>query len=117
MDPNKFIFEKPALTGRVARWQIILTEYDIQYTTQKAIKGSVLANYLAHQPGQDGYQPMKFEFLDEDIMFIWDCNIPGPDEGLEPESRWAMVFDGASNALRNGVGSVITSQKGFHIPF
>ena len=33
MDPVKYIFEKPALTGRVARWQMILTEYDIQYTS------------------------------------------------------------------------------------
>ena len=38
MDPIKYIFEKPALSGRIARWQMILTEYDIQYTTQKAIK-------------------------------------------------------------------------------
>ena len=35
MDPIKYIFEKPAMSGRIARWQMILTEYDIQYTTQK----------------------------------------------------------------------------------
>ena len=29
MDPIKYIFEKPALSGRIARWQMILTEYDI----------------------------------------------------------------------------------------
>ena len=29
MDPIQYIFEKPALTGRVAHWQMILTEYDI----------------------------------------------------------------------------------------
>ena len=49
MDLIKYIFEKPALSGRIARWKMILTEYDIQYTTQKAIKGSVLADHLAHQ--------------------------------------------------------------------
>ena len=43
MDPIKYVFEKPALSQRMARWQMILTEYDIQYTTQKAIKGSALA--------------------------------------------------------------------------
>ena len=67
MDPIKYIFEKPALSGRIARWQMILTEYDIQYTTQKAIKGSVLADHLAHQAIED-YQPMRFDFPDEDIM-------------------------------------------------
>ena len=33
MDLIKYIFENPALSGRIGRWQMILTEYDIQYTT------------------------------------------------------------------------------------
>lgn len=33
MDPIKYIFEKPVVTGRIARWQMLLTEYDIQYAT------------------------------------------------------------------------------------
>jgi len=33
MDPIKYIFEKPALTGRIARWQMLLSEYDIVYRT------------------------------------------------------------------------------------
>jgi len=45
--PIKYIFEKPALSGRIARWQMLLSEYDIVYVTQKSIKGSVLAEYLA----------------------------------------------------------------------
>ena len=47
MDPIKYIFEKPALTGRLARWQMLLSEYDIVYVTQKAVKVSALAKYLA----------------------------------------------------------------------
>jgi len=46
MDLIKYIFEKPALTGRIARWQMLLSEYDIVYRTQKAIKGSVLDDHL-----------------------------------------------------------------------
>ncbi|KAI5443102.1 hypothetical protein KIW84_011946 [Lathyrus oleraceus] len=38
MDPIKYIFEKPALTGRISRWQMLLSEYDIEYRSQKAIK-------------------------------------------------------------------------------
>ncbi|XP_050916132.1 uncharacterized protein LOC127131245, partial [Lathyrus oleraceus] len=92
MDPIKYIFEKPALTGRLARWQMLLSEYDIQYVSQKAIKGSVLSDYLANQPVED-YQPLKFDFPDEDIMVVKDCEIPGPDEGPEPGSRWKLMFD------------------------
>ena len=47
MDPVKYIFEKPALTRRIARWQVLLFEFDIVYVTQKAVKGSALADYLA----------------------------------------------------------------------
>ena len=46
MDLVKYIFEKPALTGRIARWQVLLSEFDIVYVAQKAIKGSALADYL-----------------------------------------------------------------------
>ena len=71
MDPIKYIFEKPALTGRIARWQMLLSEYDIMYRTQKAIKASVLADHLAHQPVDD-YQQIKFDFPDEEIMYLKD---------------------------------------------
>ena len=39
-----------------------------------------MAYHLAHQPMND-YEPMKFDFPDEEIMYIRDCNIPDPDEG------------------------------------
>lgn len=65
----------------------------------------------------EGYQPMKFDFLDEDIMFIRDCNIPDPDAGLESWSRWTHMFDGASDVKGHGIGEIIISLIGFHIPF
>ena len=95
---------------------MILTEYDIQYTTQKAINGSVLADHLAHQV-VDNYQSMNFEFPDENIMVVTDYEEPRPDEGPEEGSRWSMYFDGASNALGNNIGVVIISPKGCHTPF
>ncbi|XP_050875898.1 uncharacterized protein LOC127079556 [Lathyrus oleraceus] len=120
MDPIKYIFEKPVVTGRIARWKMLITEYDIQYVTQKAIKESILSDYLAHLP-VEVYQPLKFDFPDEDIMFIRDFIMPGfevsPEEGPEPGSRWTLVFDCASNARGHGISVVITSPTGFHIPF
>ena len=95
---------------------MILTEYDIQYTTQKPIKGSVLTDHLAHRDVDD-YQPMNFEFPDENIMLVTDYEEPGLDEGPEKGSRWTMFFDGASNALGNGIGTIIISPEGCHTPF
>lgn len=69
MDLIKYIFENPAISGIISRCKMLLTGYEIQYVTQKAIKGSVLSDYLAYQP-VEGYQLMKFDFPDEDIMFI-----------------------------------------------
>jgi len=39
MDPIKYVFEKPALTGKISRWQMLLSEFDIVFVTRKAIKG------------------------------------------------------------------------------
>ena len=99
MDPIKYIFEKPALTGRISRWKMLLFEYDIEYRTQKAIKSSVLTDYLAHQLVED-HQSAEYEFPDEDVMFlkVKDCDEPLPKEGPDPESHWSMIFDGAVNA-------------------
>ncbi|XP_050914991.1 uncharacterized protein LOC127129934 [Lathyrus oleraceus] len=116
MDPFKYIFEKPTLTSRISRWQMLLSEYDILYVTQKAIKGSVLADHLAHQPMED-YQPLKFDFPYEDIMVAKDYEFPGLDEGPEPGERWTLMFDGALNAIGHGVGASLMSPKNFHLPF
>ena len=41
LDPLRYLFYKPALTGRLMRWLILLTKFDIQYVSQKSIKGRV----------------------------------------------------------------------------
>ena len=99
IDPIKYIFEKPTLTGRIAHWQMLLSEYDIECHTQKAIKSSVLADYLAHQPVEN-HQSIEYEFPDEDVMFlkVKDCDEPLPEEGPDPESRWSLIFYGAVNS-------------------
>ena len=78
MDPVKYIFEIPALTRRIARWQVLLSEFNIVYVTQKAIKGSTLADYLAQQPIND-YQPMHPELPNEDIMTLFEKEVEDED--------------------------------------
>ena len=85
MDPVKYIFEKPALTGWIARWQVLLFEFDIVYVTQKVIKGSALADYLAQQP-LNNYQPMYPEFLDEDIMALFEEKLD------EDRDKWIVWY-------------------------
>ncbi|MCI25308.1 NBS-containing resistance-like protein, partial [Trifolium medium] len=116
MDPIKYIFEKPALAGKISRWQMLLSEYDIQYVTQKAIKGSVLSEHLAHQPLEE-YQPIRFDFPDEDIMVLNNEKVIGDDEGPEPGARWKLAFDGTSNAMGHRIGAVLISPIDGYTPF
>ena len=44
LDPLKYLFDRPVLTGRLMRWLVLLTEFDIQYMTQKSVKGSIVAD-------------------------------------------------------------------------
>jgi len=78
-----------------------LSEFDIVYVTQKAIKGSALADYLAQQPIND-YQPMHPKFSHEDIMTLFE-------EEVEEEDwdKWIVWFDGVSNTLGHGIGAVL----------
>ena len=58
-------------------------------------------------------------FPNEDLMFlkIKDCDEPLPAEGPDPESRWGMEFDRAVNAYGKGIGVMIITPHGSHIPF
>ena len=94
MDTIKYAFEKPALTGRISRWQMLLSEYDIEYRSQKAIKSSVFADHLAHQPIED-YQSVQYDFPDEEILYLnmKDCDEPLLEEGqnLVTVGAWYLM--------------------------
>ena len=112
LDPIKYIFEKPSLFKRIVRWQVLLSEFDIFYVSQKAIKGSAIADFLAKRINEE-YEPMSFDFSDKDLTEVLQID---KEETLE-EDGWKMYFDGASNALGSGVGAVLISSEGNHCLF
>ena len=65
MDPLKYIFQKTMPTGRLAKWQILLTEFDFVYVTRTAMKTQALVDYLAEYPFDDEYKPLKTYFPHE----------------------------------------------------
>ncbi|XP_027186083.1 uncharacterized protein [Cicer arietinum] len=80
------------LVGKISRWQVMLSEYDITYVIQKAIKGSALVDYLANQLVDD-YKSMQCEFSNEGIMVLSEqCH----------NGKWTLLFDGASNIMGHG---------------
>ncbi|XP_043693111.1 uncharacterized protein LOC122643562 [Telopea speciosissima] len=87
MDLSKYLFEKPVLTGRMARWLLLLSKFDIIYVNQKLVKGRAISDHLAAFPTKSDLQPIEDSFPDEDLQFV---------EGSQNE-EWQLHFDGAAN--------------------
>ena len=87
-------------------------KFDIHYVSQKAIKGSAIADFLVKRANKE-YEPMSFNFPDEDLMVILQID----EEERQGENEWKMYFDGASNTLGHGVGAILISPKGNQCPF
>ena len=45
MDPLKYLFEKPALSGRLSIWLILLVKFNLKYVARKTIRGSVVSDF------------------------------------------------------------------------
>ena len=82
------------------------------YVSQKTIKGSAIADFLAERANEE-YEPMSFEFPNEDLMAVLQIE----KEETPKEDGWKMYFDGASNGLGRGVEAMLISPKGNHCPF
>ena len=50
--------------------KMFLSEFDIVYVTQKAIKAHALADHLAKNLGDEEYEPLKTYFHDEEVSFV-----------------------------------------------
>ena len=46
-DPLRYLQQTPSLTEKLARWLVLLTEFDIYYVARKVVKGRVVADFLA----------------------------------------------------------------------
>ena len=71
MDPIKYLLEKPTLIECLVSWQNFLSQFDITYVTQKAVKGYAIVEHLAHLP-LPIFDEINSEFSDEDLMAIQD---------------------------------------------
>ena len=48
-DPLKYLMTRPTLSGRVAKWGVLLMEFEITFVPQKAVKGQALAERIQSQ--------------------------------------------------------------------
>ena len=96
IDQLKYLFEKPGLNNRMAKWVFLLSEFDISYVTQKAIKGQVVVNFLTDNPILEEIEK-EAEFPDSEII------------NVELEEDWKLYFDGATHKNGYGIGILLIS--------
>ncbi|XP_074266542.1 uncharacterized protein LOC141589817 [Silene latifolia] len=79
------------------------SEFDLKYVPLKAIKGKVVTDFLADNPVEETDIVDTWSFPDEDIVHVED-------------DVWVLYFDGASNNMGCGIGVLIISPRGEHVP-
>ncbi|XP_059635617.1 uncharacterized protein LOC132277787 [Cornus florida] len=92
-DPLKYVMSRPVLSGRLARWSILLNEFEIIYVPRKAVKGQVLVDFLADYPIPADWE-ISGDFPDEEVFLI-DILLP-----------WMIFFDGSARSDGAGVSVV-----------
>ncbi|XP_068474867.1 uncharacterized protein [Phaseolus vulgaris] len=86
--PIRKVLQKPDVAGRMVRWAVELSEFDIQYEARGSIKGKVHADFVAElSPG-------------------------GAPQEVELGSQWMLSVDGSSNQQGSGAGIVLEGPNG-----
>ena len=65
--PLKYLLRKMALMGRLAKWVMILSEFDIEYVDRNVIKGQEIVDQLANAPIESS-NPISVDFPDMHIL-------------------------------------------------
>ncbi|KAM1268006.1 hypothetical protein ACFX2I_000363 [Malus domestica] len=103
-DPVKYVMSKPVLTGRLAKWALLLNQYEIIYVPAKAVKGQALADFFADHPIPADWK-ISDDLPDEEVFYI----------DIFP--TWTMFFDGSARADGAGAGVVFMSPQRQILPY
>ncbi|KAJ9539368.1 hypothetical protein OSB04_032101 [Centaurea solstitialis] len=99
--PLKSVLRKPELSGRLAKWSIYLSGYDIEYKSRLAIKSQVLADFVA-----DFSPELEQEAHAKVIIMI-----------NQDDTFWEMNVHDSSNIRGSGLGIVLKSPQGDNLAY
>ena len=88
--PLRKAMSSPEAARRMALWAIKFSEFDIQYRPRTAVKGQVVADFIAEFTLEDG-------------------------QGAEEKKLWNICTDGSSNRRAGGAGVMIQTPEGDRI--
>ncbi|GAU42913.1 hypothetical protein TSUD_86510 [Trifolium subterraneum] len=87
--PIKSLLVRPDMAGRMLKWSLELSVFDIRYESRKALKAQVLADFVAEMT----------------------CS-PSSTDGA---NKWTIFVDGASNVTGAGAGIILENEEGILI--
>jgi hypothetical protein len=90
--PLKAVLRSADFSGRISKWGAQLGAYDINYRPRTAIKGQVLADFIA-------------EFTPAEMGPMWVNHV----SSIQHMEGWKLYIDGASNSRGSGLGVVLTA--------
>ena len=90
-DVIKRMLSMPILNGRVGKWILALSKFDLRYKSAKAVKGQIMVDFVTHHYG--------------------------PSIGYVEPMPWTLFFDGSSCKQGGGIGIGIISPRGSNLKF
>ena len=85
-DVIRYMLSLPILKGRLGKWILVLSEFDLRYESAKAVKGQAVADFV-----------------------VQHC---GPELNMVDLVPWTLFFDGSSCGNGSGIGVVLISPRG-----
>ncbi|XP_077231507.1 uncharacterized protein LOC143864468 [Tasmannia lanceolata] len=126
--PLRQILHRPDTSGRLVKWAVELSEFDIKYLPRPAIKAQVLADFIAEctmpdsDPGSEAALPTAAgPAISEQQVEAEAVPLTGPEDAPPPtsplpcseEPLWEVYVDGSSNKGGSGAGLILTGPDGF----
>lgn len=102
IDPLKYLLSKVTQIGQLAKWVMILSEFDIHYIDRGVIKGQAIANHIVEAPVEDNHS-MHVEFLDRDVLVV-------------TTKPWILYFDGSYTNHGSGARILFVTPQGHTLP-
>ncbi|CAJ2661783.1 unnamed protein product [Trifolium pratense] len=87
--PIKSLLGRPDMAGRMLKWSLELSEFDIRYESRKALKSQDLADFVAE--------------------------MTSPASTISEADKWTIFVDGASSATGAGAGIILENENGIII--
>ena len=105
--PIKAILHRMDASGRMAKWTIELTEFDINYRLRPAVKAQILADFIV-----ECTIPEEAEHEQGEIDGL-ESRPNSPKEEADPSDRfWALYVYWSSNMSGAGADLILISPEG-----